>query len=185
MPGSLRVGCENSETQYELRRSQSKGKDSMQTEIYGSSESMPQGRACQCGRERFCSERQDRLEKNDKDKWSWLTRLIIRQPREWGLPLCFGFYMHYLSSSTHVQVGFRSFRINLSFLQVGKVRQQETKLLVHSYSSVKRGLLRHLTHGLWVRIKVCSSLSQTGFGRGESNVFCSSNVMLAVHVTVD
>lgn len=36
------------------------------------------------------SEHRDRLEKNDGDKCFWLARLI-RQPRERGLPLCFGF----------------------------------------------------------------------------------------------
>lgn len=110
------------------------------------------------------SEHQDRLEKNDQDKCSWLTRLI-RQPGERGFLLCFGFYKHYLSLSAHIQVGSQSSRISLSILWVRKLRQQETKFLVHGYNAVKQGLLRPLIHGLWVRIKVCSSLRQTVFGQ--------------------
>lgn len=110
------------------------------------------------------SEHQDRLEKNDQDKYCWLTRLI-RQPGERAFLLCFGFYKHYLSSSAHIQVGSQSSRISLSILWVRKLKQQETKFLVHGYKAFKQGLLRPLIHGLWVRIKVCSSLRQTVFGQ--------------------
>ena len=85
------------------------------------------------------------------------------------LPLCSQFYIPHLNSSIYLLVGFRSYRISLSILQVRKLRQQESKLLVQYDKMVNHGLVRHPNHSLWVRSKCAPNGGQWALVRVESN----------------
>ena len=130
---------------------------------------MLQGRGHLCGeKNESASEGQEWLEKKDEDESPWLAG-GRRQVSAKRLPLCSQFYILHLNSSIYLLVGFRSYRISLSRLQVRKLKQQESKLLVQYDKMVNHGLVRHPNHSLWVRSKCAPNGGQWALVRVESN----------------